>query len=333
MFVCRNNTKIYFLMNIVRNVLMLIAIVVAMHSASSFAYVYGAPAGVSPCKTDPTNVNAPTDLDGACISGPTGPSNFLKGQKLLGPQHYGMGNDFSGSYVPFSGLWYMKGHWCEISSITRANHCTIKDSSLVTVSAKSVELSSSTAFVYQEPDFGGSGSGADKLPFNATECFTLVDTNGTEWTTDSERMCSDGKVLPDYPSVCSINQGADLDVSLGALERSDIATSPLTSDTVKKSVNVLCTGDAAIDVKMTFDYTPISIGGKELIGTSIPNLGVALIYDGNVVDPTSSFQISYQPGSTPLNLEFEAVRDPSVPVSEIHAGEFTASATLILTQQ
>ena len=98
-------------------------------------------------------------------------------------------------------------------------------------------------------------------------------------------------------------------------------------------IRVSCTGDATtIDVDMKLSYTPLSVGGKEVVKTSTNGLGVSIIYNNTVLSTTDTTTLSFVPGSNQLDLAFEAMRDPTVVVGDVATGAFSASATLIMTQ-
>lgn len=94
-----------------------------------------------------------------------------------------------------------------------------------------------------------------------------------------------------------------------------------------------CDGDLATTVKTQFQYTPIAVSNNQVVSTSNSNLGVAIIYKGSVVSPTDAFTETYQVGTTNIDLEFAAVRDPTVETKDIATGDFTASAVMVMTVQ
>jgi len=84
---------------------------------------------------------------------------------------------------------------------------------------------------------------------------------------------------------------------------------------------------------MHLQCSAINIGGRQLVSTSTNGLGVAIIYNGKAMSPSDSAPLSYGNGYHKLNLEFEAVRDPNVKLADIKTGAFTASATMLMTEQ
>lgn len=168
-------------------------------------------------------------------------------------------------------------------------------------------------------------------------CYSLLDSNNTEWALADGRDCS-GKPIPPTPPApptsCSINNGNALNVNLGTLDRAQLVTVPGTGSARHFQIPITCTGDVSnIPVSMKVSYTPISVSGKEVIKSSANGLGVSIIYNGNILSTSTATPLSFVPGSNQLDLAFEAVRDPNVTVGSVPTGAFTASATVIMTQQ
>ncbi|ELI9006759.1 fimbrial protein [Enterobacter roggenkampii] len=138
---------------------------------------------------------------------------------------------------------------------------------------------------------------------------------------------------PAPPTSCTLNNSNALNVNLGTLDRSLLVTVPGTGSARHIQIPVSCTGDATtIDVDMKLSYTPLSVGGKEVVKTSTNGLGVSIIYNNTVLSTTDTTTLSFVPGSNQLDLAFEAMRDPTVVVGDVATGAFSASATLIMTQ-
>ncbi|MGA7508559.1 MAG: fimbrial protein [Erwinia billingiae] len=148
--------------------------------------------------------------------------------------------------------------------------------------------------------------------------------------------CSDLNPLePAVPSTCSLNSSQGLTVAFNEIDRSDISTTPAsqTSGNVEKTIPVTCTGETAFTVKTKFTFTPITVSNNQVVASSNPNLGVAIIYNGKVVSPTDVFDETYQLGTNNINLEFQVVHDSSVATKDIATGDFSASAVMVMTQQ
>lgn len=238
------------------------------------------------------------------------------------------------AYVPFKGNWRINIHLCPGTGLAK---CTIAKSVWTIPSQRSVLLTSNQLVDSQDPVpvFGGNGSTVGPLP-GVNMCFTFVAPDGTEWSSPSAAItCSDGRRMPVVPSYCYLNDSQGLNVAMGTLDRGAISTTPGGTQTIKKSISVLCSGDAQITARLQFAYTPITVNGRQLIMTSANGLGVAVKLDGTLMNSlTNSPPMNFTPGVNPsLNLEFEAVRDPSVALNDIPTGEFTASAVLKMTQQ
>ncbi|EPF17717.1 hypothetical protein HMPREF0201_01697 [Cedecea davisae DSM 4568] len=147
------------------------------------------------------------------------------------------------------------------------------------------------------------------------------------------RTCSDANTLPDTPALCYINYGTPLDVYLGTTERRDIATAPSKGSGSKYKAPVLCTRDSRVDVVTRFEFEPIVVNGVELVKTTASNTGVAIFYNGTLVDTTTRINESFEQGTTDTEYEFQLIRDPNVSVGEVTTGDFTAVATVIMTLQ
>ncbi len=80
-------------------------------------------------------------------------------------------------------------------------------------------------------------------------------------------------------------------------------------------------------------YTPLTINGAEVIKTSANGVGVAVMYNKQSLSTVDGVPVTLVSGSNTLSLDFQAVRDPAVPVGEVPPGHFTASAVLVMTQQ
>ncbi|MFA1020410.1 fimbrial protein, partial [Enterobacter sp. SAT-E-asb] len=71
----------------------------------------------------------------------------------------------------------------------------------------------------------------------------------------------------------------------------------------------------------------------EMITSTANGLAVALSLNGGLVSPTDTYTRTYSTGTQTEKLTFEPVRDPSVKISDIPTGAFSANAVMILTLQ
>lgn len=173
-------------------------------------------------------------------------------------------------------------------------------------------------------------------------CYLLLDESGKKFfikiTEPSGSPCHGSDPLPPTPppppTSCSINNGNALDVTLGTLDRAQLVTTPGTDTAKHISVPVDCTGDVdSIPVNMQLNYTPLTISGIQTVKSSANGLGVSIIYNNAPLSNSDIKSISFVPGTNQLDLAFEAVRDPAVTIGDVPTGAFTASATVIMTQQ
>ncbi|MCS3600983.1 hypothetical protein M2371_000169 [Buttiauxella sp. BIGb0471] len=159
---------------------------------------------------------------------------------------------------------------------------------------------------------------------------------GTEFAIPNSTNCSGSTPIPPTPPVkptsCTLNNSSDLSVPLGTVERSEIVTTPGTGTVKNVDIPVTCTG-GDVGVNMQLSYTPISVSGQNVVKSSTNGLGVSIIYGSKVLSPTDTTPLSFIEGSNTLNLGFEMVRDPTVTISDVPTGDFTASAIMIMTQQ
>ncbi|WP_449567275.1 fimbrial protein [Lelliottia nimipressuralis] len=251
--------------------------------------------------------------------------NYMKLNRNL-YQHERLQAGFENSYVPYSGMWKMRLRWCPAKS---PQACTISQSAGYLDSGL-LYVSSTAPVSSQDLRFTLTGI----TPADVAFCYTFVGGNGTEWSTSALRTCQDTYVLPEIPAACYINYNQNLNVALGMLERSKIPTTYNAGVPVTKTVPVMCSGDAAINVEMKVSYEAIAVSGSEVIKTPSNGLGVAMLYNGTPIGPgTPAISLTYQPGVSNLDLGFVAVRDPNVNLGDIPTGDFAASASLIMNQQ
>ncbi|WP_435952416.1 fimbrial protein [Dryocola sp. BD626] len=234
-------------------------------------------------------------------------------------------------YVPIAGTYTARLHICPTTSSSR---CTISNSTETIDGVKSFKLSSSKTIYQQQPSAGGANRTV-KISYTHTMCLSLVDDHGIEWASKDGMSCQDGHKLPDTPATCYLNFGdtGTLSVDMGTLERGSMATAPQSTQTVKKSISVLCTRDAGVNANYHFEYTPSPIAGEELVSTNLNGVAIALIDDGKIVTPSYKKDVNFSTGYSYINLEFGAVRDPIIKLDEIATGKFTANAVLVMNIQ
>lgn len=131
---------------------------------------------------------------------------------------------------------------------------------------------------------------------------------------------------------CKINNGNNLDVNLGTLDRAVMPTVPGSGQMQTAQFPVTCTGGAA-SMKMQLNYTPVTVSGSQVISSSVNGVGVAVSYNDIILSPSDVKTMQLAQGTTNVTLKFGAVRNPSVGVGDINTGPFTASAVLVMTQQ
>ena len=241
-------------------------------------------------------------------------------------EEYTMG--FQTGYAPYAGRFGLQMYLCP--SVVQ-NKCTISSSVQYFDSVSTVFLKSGQLIYAQRPIFGGYNGTVGQA---SNACYAYIDEAGKLWKSNGDFFCADAITLPSEPADCYLNYGQDLDVNMGGLERSEISTNiESSSHNVKKELDILCTRDATLSADITFSYATLSIGGNDIIHTSADGVGIALFYKDKLVSPASVFNESITMGYSTIDLEFRAVRDASQSISDIPAGDFTASAIMIMTVQ
>ncbi|EOW6646892.1 fimbrial protein [Cronobacter muytjensii] len=134
------------------------------------------------------------------------------------------------------------------------------------------------------------------------------------------------------PVSCKINNGNSLSVNLGTFDRAVMPTVPGSGQMQTAQFPVTCTNGSA-SMKMQLNYTPVSVSGTQVVNSSVNGVGVAVSYNDKILSPSDVTTMQLAQGTTNVTLKFGAVRNPSVAVSDIKTGPFTASAVLVMTQQ
>ncbi len=163
--------------------------------------------------------------------------------------------------------------------------------------------------------------------------YTVVMSNMQDGICDSNSPKPSPTPVPD-PTSCSINNSNTLTVDLGTIERAQLPTDPAAGSASEKTipVPVNCTG-GSVSAKMNLSYTAITVAGKSVVKSSSNGLGVGILYNDQVLAPNANTPMQFNKGSNQFDLSFIAVRDPAVTLADVPAGAFSASATLIMTQQ
>ncbi|WP_082267210.1 fimbrial protein [Erwinia billingiae] len=273
-------------------------------------------------------------INGLCKSTtfPTGKPIFDEGQEFQSMLDYPVEDS---NTVPVEGDYRMRILLCLYSTPG-----TCKESATwYVLSVNTIHLVPNLPLSQQDTNFGaGYLWNARAYQGNITMCLELENTKDQSGYIDNNLPypCEGGTPLePVVPSTCSLNSSQGLTVAFNEIDRSDISTTPAsqTSGNVEKTIPVTCTGETAFTVKTKFTFTPITVSNNQVVASSNPNLGVAIIYNGKVVSPTDVFDETYQLGTNNINLEFQVVHDSSVSTKDIATGDFSASAVMVMTQQ
>lgn len=255
-------------------------------------------------------------------------TNFYLGDYVI------LNDEFRNAYFPAAGDFGIRLYICRSTEVA---WCTISKSIHYIDGSKRVNGNTLKTIAELNPNFGGNASSYMPGDMEYNICLAIIDEQGVAWRTDTDAItCADAQGLPTEPATCRINGGADLNVYMGTLERGDIAVTPNSSDNdvVRTEFSISCSGDAAVTLSTSFQFTPIIMDGKELISTTAANLGIAAFYNGQAVGPsTPPVTESFSSGNYNRELLLQAIRNPNVTLKEIPTGSFTASAVMVMTEQ
>lgn len=136
-------------------------------------------------------------------------------------------------------------------------------------------------------------------------------------------------VIIPIPVVCDINNGTPINIEFGNIMVSEITASPLDTLNGKSvNINIKCSSSLNQDVALKYVADPSPFSG-DLIATNNPNLGIAIVHRGKVVKPLeNSPAIRLVNGQATESIIVTPVKKAG---ARLDAGEFNASATLIVT--
>lgn len=130
---------------------------------------------------------------------------------------------------------------------------------------------------------------------------------------------------------CTINNGQQINVDFGQI-RQDFLTQGASDAQIKqdKALSYRCDDQSAtqdILVRMVSDASGFS---SDFIKTSNPNVGVAMVHNGEVVKPNNTFRTRIVNGLGNDTVTFVPVKN-NVPYTSIATGPMSGSATLIFS--
>lgn len=143
--------------------------------------------------------------------------------------------------------------------------------------------------------------------------------------------CSSSIPTTPTPSTCTINGGQDINVNFGNVDRNDIGTGPEGSLVQTKNLTISCQGNGVQNFSIRMQSTPAS-WNNNAIQSSNKNVGIATTFNGRAITNGTTMNMAVN-GSSSANLTFTPVRGAGSDPSNIATGAFTASTTLIVTQQ
>jgi minor fimbrial subunit len=160
-------------------------------------------------------------------------------------------------------------------------------------------------------------------------CLIFRDQKGAEWSTDYYGYaCGKSKLPPPTPDNCAVTSSENWDIAFGNLERSDISDS--SSNEKTKDLTLTCTGTKAHDFSVKLNMTATSWSTSQLVTTN-PDLGIAVSVGGTAAKLGESFKMKVT-GSGSTTLGFSVVRNPKTKALDVATGAFTASGTLVVSE-
>ncbi|MFC7419450.1 fimbrial protein [Iodobacter arcticus] len=133
-----------------------------------------------------------------------------------------------------------------------------------------------------------------------------------------------------FPSKCTINAGADLNIDFGSVNSDLLSTSASASDRNYKAINpsFVCTGSVvdASSLAVRLTASPSTLSNTLIASTMAADLGIAMMAAGKVIKPGDLFQVSSTSGRGAISVGFVPVKRSGKNVS----GSFTATATLVI---
>jgi len=165
-----------------------------------------------------------------------------------------------------------------------------------------------------------------------TMCFTYRGTDGTDFIDAKGGYgCSDALFGLFTTSTCKFAGDNTLNVSLGSIKRSDIQPYPAKMYPISAIAELVCVGDASLAVVSTFIYTPLDGDSAGVVATSIPGLGVAVKYNGDMINNVGRAE-TFTTGTNTLSFEFAPVKSTQTS-QNIRTGDFTSDIVMIITLQ
>lgn len=133
-------------------------------------------------------------------------------------------------------------------------------------------------------------------------------------------------------SSCTINGGNTLLVDFGEILSNRLTQTASTATIrVPKTLTYNCESAVTQDISIKM-YSSVTSFSSDAILTSNQDIGVVMLRNGTAVAPNTSFQTSLTNGQGNDVVEFVPIKS-STSFSRITEGQFTASATLVMTVQ
>ncbi|WP_261151441.1 fimbrial protein [Serratia quinivorans] len=168
------------------------------------------------------------------------------------------------------------------------------------------------------------------LPGESSACIEYQDQNGRWWGHKTTwGLCGTAHEPPLSPDHCMVMSASDWNISFGTVERMEIPTTGGTEQT--KALTISCLGAKAHDFSVKLNMTPTSWSTSQL-ATSNPDLGVQVTVGGTVAKLGESFAMKVT-GSGSTTLGFSVLRNPKTKALDIATGDFSASGTLVVSEQ
>jgi minor fimbrial subunit len=159
---------------------------------------------------------------------------------------------------------------------------------------------------------------------------TIIPWNSRGGVFPNRDSCDTFIPIPPPPAPCTVAGGSPMTVRLGEIDRSSIGAGPGKASPVWP-LTIQCQDMTPHDFMVRLSMTPTTWANDQ-IATSNRALGVNIREDGAPLKNNDAFSLPVT-GSASKSLTFYVLKNPAVANKAIPTGDFTASATLIITEQ
>lgn len=127
---------------------------------------------------------------------------------------------------------------------------------------------------------------------------------------------------------CVVNN-APIEVEFGTIDKNTLtSTDENTGNLISKDISVTCKSN--VNVKLSMSYTALPGSGYSAIRTTIDKVGVSVKKSGKYLNSTAT-DLGLFTGQNTITLDFNPVIASGTNPIDVSSGQFSASATLVLT--